>query len=907
MQQYSERLLHGWRRVWGNKEIETELRGVALSRSTHELAGHVRTPGPTRRIVAHLLAITASTATLVGAQVNATDPPFHHPSLRSLTIDDVLAIETIGETVLSPDGAWVAAVIQRPRTVDERYQRINLESRADVWLIRTDGGTAVNLTKGAAEGRGYWSPRWSPSGRRLAMVGTQGRTAVGVQLYVWQRRTQALSRVSSRPLDVGFTVVGGPLGRDAPFGWLNDTTLFAPLQPSGYPGWLAERNVGLFNRIRDAWHRAEHGRESTVSLLESGVEPLAPSGPQVDLTLIHLVSGGATTVGAIPRHCVFCQTRLDISPNRRRLAVMDQTAWVPYRADDPGNVRPGTMIGMLELDCPASVTWTAHPMYWASPLGWSPDNATFAVWAKADPWDRRPRQLMLVEPKGRIVSIALPAKDISDAVWASDRSLLVYAGPAAPQTAQTSRWDWWRITVEGETVPTNMTATLTAVPSQLRWTDTNTGVGIAGGRLWSLNVRTGEARNILPEGLGPVASLTITPDLRGGLAGVVVTDTMGQLYEVRPGQPTWSATAMAGPGYSLTAYDATSRSAVFSQVTSTGTFVRSWQGQNPHRLTPLLKRNEHLAGIADAASRLIDYQANGQTLRAIALLPPGYDPARRYPTIVWVYQGTVYRDTTGVRGISKNDDSVLNLQLLAAHGYVVLLPSMPMPAIGVATDPYRYMLPGVFPAIDELVRRGIADSTRLGLMGHSGGGYTVNAIITLTNRFRAAVSLAGIADLVSFYGAFDLGDRYGDELGTRRSGFVEGGQFHMGVPPWVNPQRYVDNSPLFHLSEVETPLLIISGDVDAHVAQSEELFAGLYRLGKRARFARFPGEDHVLDSPANVREMWRQIYDWFDECLADSLVPTAPPGSSLGGNKAGRDSLTRTTRPTRDACYSSPS
>jgi dipeptidyl aminopeptidase/acylaminoacyl peptidase len=93
----------------------------------------------------------------------------------------------------------------------------------------------------------------------------------------------------------------------------------------------------------------------------------------------------------------------------------------------------------------------------------------------------------------------------------------------------------------------------------------------------------------------------------------------------------------------------------------------------------------------------------------------------------------------------------------------------------------------------------------------------------------------------------------------------------LGDPPWVDPERALKNSPITVIDRVETPLLILHGDVDyIPIQQAEEVFTSLSRLGKRVRFVRYWGESHgVGDSPANVRDRWKQIFLWFDTYLRD--------------------------------------
>jgi hypothetical protein len=141
---------------------------------------------------------------------------------------------------------------------------------------------------------------------------------------------------------------------------------------------------------------------------------------------------------------------------------------------------------------------------------------------------------------------------------------------------------------------------------------------------------------------------------------------------------------------------------------------------------------------------------------------------------------------------------------------------MPLRPEGQADDPMIEMSKGVLLAIDEVARLGIADPRRLGLIGHSYGGYGAYSIVTYTHRFQAAVALAGFADLPSDYGEFIPDTRYGDFADERQHmpGLFESGQLRMGDSPLGNLWRYVRNSPVFDADRVTTPLMIIRGDLD---------------------------------------------------------------------------------------------
>jgi dipeptidyl aminopeptidase/acylaminoacyl peptidase len=167
----------------------------------------------------------------------------------------------------------------------------------------------------------------------------------------------------------------------------------------------------------------------------------------------------------------------------------------------------------------------------------------------------------------------------------------------------------------------------------------------------------------------------------------------------------------------------------------------------------------------------------------------------------------------------------------------------------------------VLPGVNRVIDLGIADPERLGIMGHSNGGYSTLALITATPRFSAAVMRAGLGNLIGFYGELGKdGTHYG--LGVAEYAFGMGN-------PWTSRARYVENSPIFYLDRVQTPLLIVHGSIDNAVASflAEEVFVGLRRLGKEVVYARYEGEGHQIESYANQVDYCNRMIAWFDDHL----------------------------------------
>jgi dipeptidyl aminopeptidase/acylaminoacyl peptidase len=250
-------------------------------------------------------------------------------------------------------------------------------------------------------------------------------------------------------------------------------------------------------------------------------------------------------------------------------------------------------------------------------------------------------------------------------------------------------------------------------------------------------------------------------------------------------------------------------------------------------------------------------------LRGALLLPPDFEDGWRVPLILHIYPGLDL--SSEIHRWDAVASGVLHLQLLASRGYAVLMPGLPSAAEAVIPD-WTGFAGGLLTGVNEAIRLGIADETRVGVMGHSGGGTAVNRLITETTRFGAAVSSAGAADVASFFGQLrvDAGGA-GEAFGLHN---MEG---QCGGPPWARPQAYVAASPIYARDRVETPLLLIHGTEDdaVGVEQAGEMFVGLRLLGKSATLLRYHGEGHnpVEFGEANRRDVVARVLAWFDEHL----------------------------------------
>lgn len=217
---------------------------------------------------------------------------------------------------------------------------------------------------------------------------------------------------------------------------------------------------------------------------------------------------------------------------------------------------------------------------------------------------------------------------------------------------------------------------------------------------------------------------------------------------------------------------------------------------------------------------------------AAMLLPPDYKPGERYPVVMVIYGGDMSSRYLTRFGLGSS--AVDNYHLLASRGYIVVRPDLP-----IANDPVDDIARGVDLAADALVEQGYADPSRMAILGHSYGGYSVLAVITRSTRFAAAVARVGISNLVNEYLRFDDGK-------ASFLAYTETGQGKMHCTLWENRQRFIENSPVFWLDRVQTPLMLVHGQKDntAWVDETGQTFVGLQRLGKPVIYLAYPGEGH---------------------------------------------------------------
>lgn len=264
-------------------------------------------------------------------------------------------------------------------------------------------------------------------------------------------------------------------------------------------------------------------------------------------------------------------------------------------------------------------------------------------------------------------------------------------------------------------------------------------------------------------------------------------------------------------------------------------------------------------------SELVEYtNAAGQILKGVLFFPSDYKAEKNYPMVVHIYERQTHH-LHSYTNPSLYNAAGFNKANFTNNGYFVFYPDI----IYAENTPGISALECVTAAVETVLKKYPVASGRIGLIGHSFGGYETNYIISRSSLFSAAVSGNGISDLLSCY--FSVGWSYGLPNTWR----FESDQFRISRPPFDNAKAYLDNSPISFVKDVNTPLLSWIGEHDTQVnpIQTMELHIALRRLGKEHVMLVYPNEGHVLVDPVNQSDLTLKIMQWFDYYLKNDLKP----------------------------------
>ncbi len=274
--------------------------------------------------------------------------------------------------------------------------------------------------------------------------------------------------------------------------------------------------------------------------------------------------------------------------------------------------------------------------------------------------------------------------------------------------------------------------------------------------------------------------------------------------------------------------------------------------------------NPQQADYAWGSAELVEWTSNdGVELQGMLFKPDGFDPANEYPLLVYFYERM--SDGLYTWRTPRPGSSSVSVPFYVSRGYVMFIPDIPYEIGYPGESALDAVVPGVLSILDE----GYVDRNRIGIQGHSWGGYQIAYMITKTDLFAAVEAGAPVSNMTSAYG----GIRW--QTGMSRMFQYERTQSRIGGSLWEATAEYLHNSPLFYADKIRTPVLMMHNDDDGAVPwyQGIELFVALRRLQKPAWLLNYNGEGHGLRRDANRKDWAIRMQQFFDHYLQDAPAP----------------------------------
>jgi dipeptidyl aminopeptidase/acylaminoacyl peptidase len=762
--------------------------------------------------------------------------PMYSQELVPIPIKEILDTKRFPASTgirLSPDRRWVAYTLvghRQPEVPvldagDSSLHRSTAVPRAlvgsSVYLTDLGTGKSKNLTQGWSGSS--WEPVWSPDGRKLAFYSDRSGE---VGLWVWDSDTSSSKRVSD--LTIRFE---DPF---EPAQWTPDSTKLLAVTESSN-SFNQTQPATVISEVKLKSLEQSDPEPTIVVYGGEAKQPLTSSPGEVHsqgwskyLVIFNLKSGDVDRLAA------------GFQPMWFRLSRDGTRVAFTSRVEPNSEVTLESLADLVVIDLPGGsprIVARSIRTFDGVSFSWSPDNRLLVY---ASSYFKKDGGLsgecFLVAASGgeprRLTSSSHP-DFISDSgavpVW-DERGLNIYLLALSSQPGLYQ--SLWRLSVDGR-----ITTEVARLP-QAYFTSVVASSGM--GRFWSPD-----------HGLSMIVMARDRNAFRDGFYSVdLVTGAATKLFEED------KSYAIDAPSLDVSADN---QCAVFKAEDVTHPqdiwMLCVSDLRKPMRITSVNPEfDRHTMG----RSMLIDWTSlDGEILHGALLLPAGYQTGKRYPLIVCVYPGQYRSLFLNVFGMA--DMYTDNMQIFATRGAAVLYPDAPTKVGTEMADILKTIIPGV----DKVIQLGIADPDRLGIMGHSWGGYAVLSLIVQTNRFKAALSRSGVGgNLIRFYTVmFQDGSS---------PGISETEALKTGGSLWEKRSVFIENSPIFFLDRLRTPILLTHGTADqVSSGFSDEVFVCLTRLGKEVQYVKYQNEDHYEAnwSYAHQLDFLDRVVNWFGQHL----------------------------------------
>ena len=720
----------------------------------------------------------------------------------------------------SPDGDRLAYTVRENwRNSFQTSQDFNrtgvpwYSEGADIRVVNVSTGEEENLTGGLGNN---WLPTWSPDGRLLAFLSDRDGSG-RAKLWVWDVVKHSLRKVFDSDV------------RADQIKWMPDSRkLLVTTVPSGLTS--EEYVAGLSSRVPGTKSETAQTPGSTLTVFRSeNKQAASEESPQSnpwnldrtlrDLIMVEVASGRSTILVHDRKIAAYL-----LSPDASKIAYT-----TPTRFEKPGSqqILFDLVLVALQRSEERVIASDFRLDYDGAAVSWSPDGSYLSFHAGGieerafdcyvvDLMGSKPRNVTLFPPLGPALYKASPP------LWDDKRHLYLVRDGVL-----------WRASVDGQRaveigkIPNHEIRQMIPSFRNLMWMQDE-----------------GKSTVVLARDRSRYQDAVYRIDLASGESTRLSSEEQCLTCAI---QDRFTAVSADGRYVAYFAEDAQHPPDLWLADSSF---------RSPRQITHL---NSQYDKYQMGTARLIEWlSADGERRQGTLLLPAVYREGTRYPLIVYPNAGRTLSDRYGYFGTAGRGP--FNMQLLATRGYAVLLPDAPLHLGTPMVDLAKSVLPG----INKVIETGIADPTRIGIMGQSNGGYSTLSLIVQTKRFKAAIAMDGFGNLIGMYGGMDS---EGAAFGTSLERVFDA----LGGTPWEYRDRYIENSPVFYLERVETPLLIVQGENDTFVPPflADEVFVGLRRLGREVEYAKYhnSGHDPEVWSYENQLDLCNRMVSWFDAHL----------------------------------------
>lgn len=830
---------------------------------------------------------------------------------RPLTVDDVVRLSHVGRAAVRPGSdsfVWEQspaydALSDYGAGISETWWGSDFE----IWTVGPDAAVPRRLFQPHARTT-YVLGGFSKDGRFLALLATRNGK---VKLAVYDFRRQ---RLSEFPLSPRFS----PIATAPDFAWLDSRHLaIAAYTADGGP-WQFTFRRAIGDRLTASWAKSWDGKEPSVDQYDSLAQDISRPLPG-RLVMLDLVSGRIRQLSSGQF------SGLHPSPDGRWLEAVRQSTLPQATLENPRidwTIARSTLTVFSLAGEPREQTIAPQLDVLPDSVEWNPSSSKFAFFASRTAGELRNGDYWIFDASNSLVDVE-PHTGLSLAsqraragagfpervIWLKD-SLAVFAhstpgqsgtlayedieinGVVDPRVEAASVPPHWFL-LQSNSTPRDLTPGMRQVSPVPVYSNGSQFLVEGDGRIWQLDA-SGSPLRLFPEfsqRLGSRANLTLFRATSvGGEGFLPVTGTPGKLARIglEAGSPTLKLlTTPAGTSVLAVAKSGMGLAQVGGGKGAALALIRA-DGE----LKTLRKLNPFLDGIAE--TRWTDFaypNAEGTKrvqLSGCLLLPADYHSGKKYPLIV-----EVYPDRPGGCGAPEVHNryamgarpTAYSEHLLAARGFIVFRPDTGGGISRNPDGPQAGLAAIVDRGVDAVLAAGYGDSTRVGLMGFSQGGFASLWLATQSPRYHAVVSLNGWSDLATEFFSMNWEQELvpadvSSDGGSSRYLSPTGTDFYMGGTPWNLPERYLANSPLWHSDTVSAPILLIHSDMDNFADAYKAFYTSLYLQKKDARLLIYRGEGHAPSSPANIRHMWQNIFAWFDKYLR---VKRDPLGTMILG------------------------